>query len=240
MNKIVSLLLALMLCLTGAAFAEGSPSIQAGDLYEVTINVEVAEGEEAPFILPIDVETMTEEELVAYEETLEICEAEVEKLLAAESVQSYFGKVMDVNTYLNRDDIENIEYVDLYELLQEQLAALPEGTLTDRENPSDDLNVFEFLPVVIGGFTEEHGIIEVVMSFPTIYEENEPVLVLFSMTVPAEDDPATEDVVETEELLWIVAEGVGQKDGGILIELPAELLVELQENNAMMAAVSRP
>lgn len=85
MKKIVSILVALMLCLSAAAFAESVPSKTVDDLTKV--NVTGANVPAEGFYLRLIV--ADEEE---YQHLVEVCRKEIEKLAQSEPV-SYFGEV---------------------------------------------------------------------------------------------------------------------------------------------------
>ena len=90
MKKLVVLMLALMLCLTAAAFAEEAiPSKTTGDLTKVEV---ISENIPADAGLEITAVTV---DAADYEEKIQTCETEIAVLTASESVETYFGEVKD-------------------------------------------------------------------------------------------------------------------------------------------------
>ena len=91
MKKLACMLLALLLCLTSvAALAEYTPSKKAADLTKVEVTAENLPADSG-FFSRIVTEDETE-----YQKQLSICEAEVAKLAAAESVEAYVGADIDL------------------------------------------------------------------------------------------------------------------------------------------------
>lgn len=89
MKKIVCLLVALMLCLSSAAFAESVPSKTTGDLTKFEVAVENAENASGFYVAPVA------ESDDANQDRAQACQAEISKLVASEKVAAYFGEVKD-------------------------------------------------------------------------------------------------------------------------------------------------
>ncbi len=137
-----------------------------------------------------------------YATTTQAAEDEVQKLMNSESVEEYFGEVKDAEGNV----------VDLAKVLD----------LQDGET----LNVHDFCAFVVDGFAEDCGNVTAALTFPTVYAENEEVIVLIGL-------------VETEAITWTAFEGVGAADGSIKVEIPQEMVQKIQNGEAVMAIVSK-
>ena len=91
MKKIVSLLVALLLCLFSVAFAESVPSKTTGDLTQFEVAAENMPADSGFFIRPV----VEDEE--AYQHHVEICQNEINALIQAESVEEFFGEVKNAS-----------------------------------------------------------------------------------------------------------------------------------------------
>ena len=98
------------------------------------------------------------------------------------------------------------------------------GVATD-----DLLNVFEFCPMVASGFEEGCGAVTVNMQFATAYEEGQKVLVLIGLI--SEENGA-------ESIAWKAFDGESVH-GGIQVEPPEEIIMQIQNGKALMAVVSK-
>lgn len=210
MKRIACIVIALLLCLSAVATAESVPSRTTTDLTRFEVTAENLP-EDAGFVLmPVNEQTVGEQ-LEDYQERLDICQIEIEKLAASESVEAYFGEVTDA---------EGNPVV-----LSEMLA-------------SEQLNVFEFFPLIAESFVEEYGMVTATMLLSTPYEEGEVVAVLIGLVTLNED--------ETQSVAWQVFEGVGlapeegqeETVGRIQVELPPETVTAIQEGIVLMAVVS--
>lgn len=214
MKKLVCLVLVLAMCASIAAMAESVPSKTVADLTRFEVTAENQPGDENIYLLPVNEVTMGEMQPES-QELIDICQKEIEKLSASETVESYFGEVTDAEGNV----------VDLRMLLDAQA--------------DETLNVFEFCPIIAGGFRKDCGKVTATMLFSTPYEEGEKVLVLIGLVTVLEDN--------TQEVVWQAFEGVGigvheteeETYGGIRVELTQEIVVAIQESMALMAIVSK-
>lgn len=206
MKKIVSILVALMLCLSAAAFAESVPSKTVDDLTKITVtgaNIPIDSG----FFLRLIVDN--EEE---YQQLWEIYQKEIEKLAQSESVVDYFGAVKNAAE----------DAVDMVTQLE-----------------SETLNVYEFWPVIAGGYEEDYGAVTAELLFSTPYEKDEKVLVLIGLVTVNQDN--------TQNVEWVAYDGVGmrlddvetEKQGRIQVELDPKIIMAIQNGTALLAIVSK-
>ena len=243
MKKLLSILLAMLICMSMAACGESKEEALANSTTndavaeqtpEESTDVQTEEpAEEAMSEAPasksrenmteftVKAENMSSDSCVIrpvleadeneYKELLDTCKAEVEALSASESFDKYFGTVN------NKDG----EEVDLKKLL---------GV--------DNLNVFEFFPVIASGIEEGCGNVEVEMLFATPYEKDEKVVVMVGIVTENEDG--------THSVEWTAFDGVGvesesenvESKGCIKVELNEEMALKIQENTALLAVVS--
>lgn len=212
MKKFVCLVVALLLCLSVSAVAENSvPSKTTEDLTRFDVVAENQPGDPGIYLIPVN-EVTVGDTIENYQERIDICQVEIEKLAAAETIESYFGEVVD----------KDGNVVVLSEAL---------GTT--------ELNVFEFSPAVAGGFKEDCGKVTATMLFPTVYEQDEQVLVLIGIVTVHEDN--------TQTVAWHVFEGVGQGAaegmeevyGAVKVELAPEIVTAIQNGMALLAVVSK-
>lgn len=214
MKKLVCLVLALAMCACAAALAESVPSKTVSDLTRFEVVAENQPDDANIYLLPVT-EATVGEQMPEYQERVEACEKEIEKLAGCESVESYFGEVTDAEGNV----------VDLKALLGVEEDAV--------------LNVFEFCPAIAGGFQEDCGNVTANMLFSTPYEEGEKVLVLIGLVTVLED--GTQEIVwqvfEGVGLGAVTAEN--ETYGGIQVELTPEIVTAIQEGTALMAVVSK-
>lgn len=149
------------------------------------------------------IETVTEK-TAEHEKYTEICKEEIAKVAEAASVEEYFGAVVDAEG----------KEMNIKEIL---------GT--------DTVNMFEFCPIVVSGYTEDVGSVSLNLQFATPYEENEEVVVLIGIVTINADG--------TRTIQWIGLKGLGAKDSGIQVELPPEVAKAIQEGMALMAVASK-
>ena len=134
MKKLLCLMVALLMCLSVTAMAESVPSKTTDDLISFEVAAENMPADSGFFVKPVD------ENDPVYQETLAVCEAEIEKLSAAENVADYFANVKDSEG----------NPVSLQEML---------GTET--------INVYEFCPLIAGNYEEAYGKVTAKMLFST-------------------------------------------------------------------------
>lgn len=149
MKKIVSLLIALVLCLTAVAFAADSPSSS-----KVTDDLTHAE------VVSPTTSKVTDD--MTYAETIdgvkviltaddETALAEIEKLAAAESVDAYFAGAVT----------EDSEVADLAVMLEKE-----------------EYDVYELVAIAVEGYSAEMGDLTVLMHFPTEFEDGAKLVVM--------------------------------------------------------------
>ena len=215
MKKIVCLILGLALCLTSvAALAESVPSKTTTDLTRFEVTAENQPGDETLYLLPVN-EATVGDTLADYQEHLDICQAELEKLAASEGTEAYFGQVKDAEG----------NPVDLRELL-----GVADGT---------QLNVFEFCPAIAGGFREDCGKVTATMLFSTPYEKDEKVIVLIGIVTVHEDGAQTVEWTAFEGVGLDAVEGQEETYGCIQVELTQEIVAAIQNGTALLAVVSK-
>ena len=197
MKKFACMLLALLLCLTSvAALAEYTPSKKAADLTKVEVTAENLPADSGFFIRIVN------EDETEYQKQLSICEAEVAKLAASDSIEAYFGADVDLKAIV----------------------------------AADQLNVFEFKPIIADGYDAAYGKVTAQMLFSTPYEVGEKVAVLIGLVNENADGTITVD--------WNAFEGVGiaadqvEAAGSIQVELDAETVLAIQNGIALLAVVS--
>jgi len=210
MKKWFCSVLALALWLMAvAAEAEFVPSKNRGDLTRFEVTAENQPADQSLFLRPVDAR-----ETEDYQARLDVCRVEIEKLAASPSIEAYFGNVMDMTDGEGR-------VVPLGELMEES-----------------GLNVFEFCPLIAGGFQETCGKVTATMLFATPYEKGERVLVLIGLVTLNED--------ETQSAEWRAFEGVGLEadpsevayTGRVRVELDSETVLAVQRGAALLAVVS--
>lgn len=190
-------LMTAILCLVASASAESVPSKSTADMTIVEIQSETLPEDSEFFVLPV-----TGEDTEAYAEHLAFCQAEIENLMAAETVEAHFADVTDVEG----NPVSLTEYLE-----------------------TETLNVYEFMPIVIGNYDAAYGSVTLTFQFTTPYEVDQKVLVLIGMI----DE-------ETKTMKWIALEGLGVgTDGGIQVEFPPEVLEAIQNGLALMAIISQ-
>ena len=191
MKKLACMLLALLLCLTSVAALAATPSKTAADLNKVDVTAENLPANSGFFI------RLVKEDEKAYQKNLDACKAEVAKLAAAESVEAYFGKDVDLKAIVT----------------------------------ANKLNVFEFKPIIAGGYDVSYGKVTAKMLFSTPYEVGEKVAVMIGL-------------VSENNVAWTAFEGVGiaaaqvEAAGSIQVMLKAETVAAIQNGTALVAIVS--
>lgn len=213
MKKLVCLVLALALCLLTAAMAESVPSKTTSDLTRFDVVAENQPNDPGIYLLPVN-EVTVGAQLPDYQELLDICQVEIEKLGASETVEAYFEGVKD------REGTAG----DLKALLDAQ---------------EQSLNVFELCPVIAGGFKEGCGDVTATMLFATPYEKDEPVLVLIGIVTM--NDDATQAVAWTafEAVGLEPVEDQVETAGRIQVKLAEKTVLDIQNQTALLAVVSK-
>lgn len=111
MKKIISMFVALVLCLSVSAFAESVPSKTTGDLVQFEVEADNLPANSGFFIQPIAENDGT------HQQDVEICQDEITKLAQSETVAAYFGEVknavgeaVDVKELLGSDTLNVYEF----------------------------------------------------------------------------------------------------------------------------------
>lgn len=206
MKKFTCLVIALMLCMTATAFAESIPSRMTDDMTIVEVETENPQTDSGFFIKPVV------EEDVDYQNRIDTCNAEIEKLAVSSDVETYFGEVID-----NEGNAVSIK-----EIL---------GT--------DTLNVFEFCPLIAGGYEESYGKVIAKMIFSTPYEKDEKVVVMIGLVTVDENGVQTIQWIAYEGIGLGSVEGVAEEMGGIQVELDPEIVKAIEEGITLLAVVSK-
>lgn len=213
MKRIFCVAIALLLGLAGTTLAESVsvPSKTAIDLTKFEVTAENLPEDANLFLIPVNAASLGEA-LPEYQEYLDICQEEIEKLTASESVEAYFGTVVDSNG----------NPVSLKELL---------GT--------DTLNVYEFCPAIAGGYDPVYGKVTATLLFSTPYGKDEKVIVLIGLVAQQEDGTRTVTWHAFEGIGLEAVAGQEETAGRIQVELTPEIVEAIQSGIAMMAIVSK-
>lgn len=208
MKRVMSFVLAMILmAAVCAGLAESAPSKSTGDLTDIQAAAENAPEDSDFFVLPVN-----EENSQDYQEMLDVCQGEIEKMIASETVEDYFGETLD-----------------------------SEGTPIDLKEALglETLNVTEFFPLVAGNYLEEYGKITLNLLVATPYEVDEQVMVLIGIVTTSEEGENTTQ--------WTAFYGNGVESasdsvelaGCVQVELTPEIMLQIQENAALLAIVSK-
>ena len=101
---------------------------------------------------------------------------------------------------------------------------------------ANQMNVFEFKPIIAGNYDVAYGKVTAKMLFSTPYEAGEKVAVMIGLVNENADGTITVD--------WNAFEGVGiaadqiEAAGSIQVELDAETVLAIQNGIALLAVVS--
>ena len=215
MKRFVCIILALVLCASAAVAESWSvPSKSTLDMTHFEVVAEKQPGDENIFLLPVNDVTVVEENKVFYQERIDVCEKEIQKLAASETVESYFGEVKDAEGNV----------VDIKEKLGVEKEAV--------------LDVFEFCPAVAGGFKEDCGKVTAKMRFSTPYKKEEKVLVMIGIVTVLDDGTQVVDWQMFEGFGLGEIEDEEENFGAIQVELTPEIVAAIQNGMALMAVVS--
>lgn len=91
---------------------------------------------------------------------------------------------------------------------------------------TEDLNVYEFVPVVTGNFDENIGDVTATLLFATPYAADAKVVVMIGLV--------NGDVID-----WTALEGTVNADGAVEVVFPAALVAAIQNGTALLAVVSK-
>lgn len=158
-----------------------------------------------------------------------------------------------IKVLLERDSVHQKRF-DACDIEIAKLAASPDaetyfGAMTDNEGKpvypkeileTDCLNVYEFWPIIAGGYDESYGDVTARILLPTPYEKDEKVMVMIGLVTFDEDEE------NGQRVEWTAYEGVGlgvQTDsvedmGAIQVEFDPEIVIEIQEGLALFAVIS--
>ncbi len=155
---------------------------------------------------------LVEKDETAYQTHLDACAAEVAKLAAGQDVERYFGETTDSEG----------RPVDLRAVLD-----------------TDALNVYEFWPVIAGGYEESYGKVITKLLFPTPYEKDEKVVIMIGEVTLEAEGKQTVKWTAYEGVGLGIQEGVAEKEGAIRTELDPEIVLAIQNGIALLAVVSK-
>lgn len=216
MKKYVLVVIAL-LCVCSVAFATGVNSPSLGDLPNSSGSFIKTENGNDAANAGMLVEALNEFsprfELPEYQELIKVGENELAKLQAAEKVTSYFGDVIVASTG------KVVPLLDLFDGIE------PE--------------IYEFSPVIAGGYDLSYGHVTATLLFATPYEPGQEVAVLIGVIEYPEDDEGEQTVT------WYAFRGlcvsVPEVDGaeGIEVEFPPEMMTILQDKDTLIAIASQ-
>lgn len=228
MKRIFCIVIALVLCLSASAMAAPTLSKTTLDLIKFDVTAEnLPEGAEL-YLFPVNAPTVGEM-LPDYQERIDICQIEIDKLKDSDTIDHYFGNILDIE-----GNVVTLE--ELLELLE-----------------TEELHVFEFCPAIAGGYQEVYGNVTATMLFSTPYEEGEKVIVLIGIVTRLEDEEQTEQTAEQTEqnveqtVQWYAFEGIGleaiegqeETEGRVQVVLPPEIVEAIQDDIALLAVVSK-
>ncbi len=156
---------------------------------------------------------LVEEDEIAYQTHLDACAIEVAKLAASQDVETYFGEITDYSGHPVS--------------LRERLA-------------TDAPKVFEFWPVIAGGYDKSYGKVDAKLLFPTPYEKDEKVVVTIGRVRLDQEGNQTVEWTAYEGVGLGVQKGPVEKEGAILVkQLDPEIVLAIQNEIALLAVVSK-
>lgn len=241
MKRLISLIMALALCLSLMGLAMAAPSPGMGSVLKFDVvrlgkgGMGIGEGDGAPRIIPVHELTLGED-LIHFDIWTAMGDYELDKLLDSRGKGTYFGEVTD----------EEDRKVNLREELH-----------------ADKVYIFEFYPVIAYGFAPGFEEAEVIMEFPTYYKEGESVLMLVGSVQASVDGEVSEDwltysVVHTDDGLdveiyeyepevlknhtelieWVEYPAEVIEDGKIKTCWPEDVVLYTQDHMTLMAIAS--
>lgn len=155
--------------------------------------------------------------------------------LPTDSAFSVSFVTVDETEYQKLLDIKNAE-VDKLAAVESVEAYFGEDIDLKAIVGAEQLNVYEFMPVVVSGYEEAYGKVTLTMLFSTPYEVGEKVAVMIGLV--------TENADGTTSIDWKAFEGVGvdaeqvEAAGSIQVDLDAEAILAIQNGTALLAVVS--
>ena len=209
MKKLVCLIVAMILCLSCVALASAAPSKATSDMTSTTTTTQ-SETVTKPIDTTGFVLFLVTDDMVEYQDRIDIAKAEIEKLNAAQPIEAYFGEPVD----------EEGNTVDL----KAKLGA-------------EAVNVFEFYPVVASGYSEEFGDVTAKLLFSTPYEKDLAVAVMVGFVTVNEDGTQT---VAWHALNGVGVESDAvEAQGAIEVVFDSKTVLAIQEGIALLAVVSK-
>ena len=152
----------------------------------------------------------------------------------------------DSGFYIRIVTVDETNYQERVEICTEEIAKLAAaesveayfGEELDLKSivGADELNVFEYVPIIAGGYDIAYGTVTTKIWLATPYEVDEKVAVMIGMV--------TENADGTNTVSWKAFEGVGiapeseEAVAGIQTELDPETVLAIQEGVALLAIVS--
>ena len=152
----------------------------------------------------------------------------------------------DSGFYIRIVTVDETNYQERVEICTEEIAKLAAaesveayfGEEQDLKSivGADELNVFEYVPIIAGGYDIAYGTVTTKIWLATPYEVDEKVAVMIGMV--------TENADGTNTVSWKAFEGVGiapeseEAVAGIQTELDPETVLAIQEGVALLAIVS--
>lgn len=91
---------------------------------------------------------------------------------------------------------------------------------------TDELNVYEFVPVTASNFDETTGDVTATLLFATPYAADAKVVVMVGL-------------VNADAIEWTALEGTVNADGAVEVVFPAALVTAIQNGTALLAVVSK-
>lgn len=154
--------------------------------------------------------------------------------ISIDAINAYFGEVKDAEGNV----------ISLLEYLAPETTADPDATDATDEQKIDKLNIFEFMPIIAGGFEESFGKVNLKMLFSTPYEKDQKVVAMIgrvtghenisdiiadaegtvaeNIKLLASDEEMAEKI---QSVVWTAYEGIG-------VEIPESMLAAAQETMA--------
>lgn len=145
---------------------------------------------------------------------------------------------VSVYAIVNADEMNEADKT-VYQKEIEKLKANPEAYFADVKNPQGDavslktmldaekVNVHEMCMLDVKNYDVSYGSMTLEMYFSTPYQPNESVIVVIGL------------VNDDQSIQWTAYEGRGIEEGGLSVELDAQMLEAVQNGTALLAVVSK-